>query len=180
MAGPAQVAIRSKKPFFGSAAQERWFSFKALSISPDRKAGGKRRKKMSVIIAHSTKMAGKLSQQERLEAVFHAVDTIKSDLNKCGLGAPDKEKSNCFSNEPQGFSCKHFREDKTIKTSYRYNPQEQTLERQVNKGEISTLLGEVSDFYVTYFPDANSVLYRIEVNKKEQIRGYIFLLNLVN
>jgi hypothetical protein len=56
----------------------------------------------------------------------------------------------------------------------------QTLERQVNMGRISTLLGEVSDFYVTYFPDANSVLYRIEVNKKEQIRGYIFLLNLAN
>ena len=135
---------------------------------------------MSVIIAHSAKMAGGTSQQERLEAIFHTVDTIKSDLNKCGLGAPDEAKSNCFSNEPQGFSCKHFLEDKPIKTSYRYNPKEQTLERQVNKGKISTLLGEVSDFYVTYFPDANSVLYRIEVNKKEQIRGYIFLLNLAN
>ena len=32
---------------------------------------------------------------------------------------------------------------------------------------------------MTFFPDANSVLYRIEVNKKEQVRGYIFLLNLV-
>jgi len=27
------------------------------------------------------------------------------------------------------------------------------------------------DFYVTFFPDANSVLYRIEVNKKKQVRA---------
>ena len=135
---------------------------------------------MSVIIAHSSKAARELSQQERLEAIFRTVDTIKADLNKCGLGAPAEVKSNCFSNEPQGFSCKHFLEDKPIKTSYRYFPDQRTLKRKADGGDFQPLLEEVSDFYVTYFPDANSVLYRIVVNKKEQIRGYIFLLNLVN
>ena len=44
---------------------------------------------LTVIIAHSAesgKVAKKITvNQERLEAIFHTVDTIKSDLNKCGM-----------------------------------------------------------------------------------------------
>ena len=44
---------------------------------------------LTVIIAHAAetgRMAKKItSNQERLEAIFHTVDTIKSDLNKCGM-----------------------------------------------------------------------------------------------
>jgi len=40
---------------------------------------------MTVIIA-STPVSNKVnSNQERLEAIFHTVDTIKSDLNKFGM-----------------------------------------------------------------------------------------------
>jgi hypothetical protein len=65
------------------------------------------------------------------------------------------------------------------KVEYKFYPGQYVLKRKADKGKFQPLLEDVSDFYVTYFPDANSVLYRIEVNKKEQIRGYIFLLNLV-
>jgi type II secretory pathway component PulJ len=44
---------------------------------------------LTVIIAHSTDAArvGRkiANSQERLEAIFHTVDTIKCDLNKCGM-----------------------------------------------------------------------------------------------
>jgi len=65
------------------------------------------------------------------------------------------------------------------KVEYKFYPAQRVLKRKADKWNFKPLLKEVSDFYVTYFPDANSVLYRIEVNKKEHIRGYIFLLNLV-
>ena len=65
------------------------------------------------------------------------------------------------------------------KVEYRFYPAQRVLKRKADKKNFQPLLEDVSDFYVTFFPDANSVLYRIEVNKKEQIRGYIFLLNLV-
>ena len=53
------------------------------------------------------------------------------------------------------------------------------LKRKTGKGYFQPLIESVTDFYITYFPDANSVLYRIEVNNKEQVRGYIFLTNMV-
>jgi hypothetical protein len=65
------------------------------------------------------------------------------------------------------------------KVEYKFYPAQRMLKRKTDKGNFQPLLEEVTDFYVTFFPDANSVLYRIEVNKKEQIRGYIFLLNMV-
>jgi len=64
------------------------------------------------------------------------------------------------------------------KVEYKYYPAQRILKRKADKGNFQPLLEEVSDFYVTFFVDAQSVLYRIEICKKEQIRGYIFLLNL--
>jgi hypothetical protein len=190
------------------------------------------------------------SNQERLEAIFHTVDTIKSDLNKCGMRLQEAGK---FFNIPSFESTQgnfrvtygladeelledakqgqqtlkigqndFFKKDKVIliysllrqvwefneirnfsdgalvlknplqndfpgnspvlvlkKVEYRFYPAQRILKRKTDKGNFQPLLEEVSDFYVTFFPDANSVLYRIEVNKQEQIRGYIFLLNLV-
>lgn len=209
---------------------------------------------LTVIIAHSTdaarvekKVAGK---QERLEAIFHAVDAIKSDLNKCGMRLQESRPF-CgivpFASTPGSFSCTYgladepvlegavrgqqtlrveandyFKKDKAIliydpagrtweeneieyrlenalvlkralqndyprhsavvalkRVEYKYSPSQRVLKRKSDNGSFQPLLEEVSDFYVTHFPDANSVLYRIEVDKKEQVRGYIFLLNLV-
>lgn len=62
---------------------------------------------------------------------------------------------------------------------YLYDSKRLTLKRRVDDGKYTDLMGGVSEFFVTHFPEANSVLYRIEVEEKKQIRGYIFLLNLV-
>jgi hypothetical protein len=209
---------------------------------------------LTVIIAHAAE-AGRVAKkvtgnQERLEAIFHTVDTIKSDLNKCGMRLQEAGKSfniPGFESSPGGFKVIYgladeallenarqgqqtlklakndfFRKDKIIliydlqgqvwefnevsdflggvlilknplqhdfsgnspvlalkKVEYKFYPAQRMLKRKSDKGNFQPLLEEVTDFYVTFFPDANSVLYRIEVNKKEQIRGYIFLLNQV-
>jgi type II secretory pathway pseudopilin PulG len=209
---------------------------------------------LTVIIAQaaeSGRMAKKItSNQERLEAIFHTVDTIKSDLNKCGMRLQEACKLfniACFECTAGGFKMNYgladevllekatlgqrtlkiakndfFKKDQVVlvynpegqmwelneiedllgsalvlknplqndflstsqvlalkKVEYKFYPAQHVLKRKTDKGNFQPLLEEVSDFYVTFFPDANSVLYRIEVNKKEQIRGYIFLLNLV-
>ncbi len=204
---------------------------------------------MTVIVAStptSKKIAG---NQERLEAIFHTVDTIKSDLNKCGMRlqvcrefigiSPFTSSAGSFTstygiadellldNAVKGKQSlkvaanEFFKKDKAIlihdfiskawemneiksmdvtihlrdplqndysinsimvvlkKVEYKFYSTQRVLKRKTDMGNFQPLLEEVSDFYVTFFPDANSVLYRIEVNKKEQIRGYIFLLNLV-
>jgi len=209
---------------------------------------------LTVIIAHSADAArvGRkiASSQERLEAIFHTVDTIKCDLNKCGMRLQEARQFFAlapFTASAGGFACSYgladeamlegalrgqmtlkiaanefFKKDKVLliynlskqswemneiadrsggtlvlknplqndyalhsvvvalkKVEYKYYPAQGVLKRKTDKGNFQPLLEEVSDFYVTFFPDANSVLYRIEVNKKEQVRGYIFLLNLV-
>jgi type II secretory pathway component PulJ len=209
---------------------------------------------LTVIIAHSGEAArlGKkvTGNQERLEAIFHAVDTIKSDLNRCGMRLQEARQLcgiSPFASVPGAFTCLYgitdepllegairgqhalkvarndfFKKDMAVlvydlgkqawelneieyrldgalllknplqndfalasmvvalkKVEYKYYPAQRALKRKSDRGNFQPLLEEVSDFYVTFFPDANSVLYRIEVNKKEQVRGYIFLLNLV-
>lgn len=62
---------------------------------------------------------------------------------------------------------------------YKHYAEQNTLKRKVNKGYFQPLIEEVTDFYVKFFPESCSMLYRIEVNKKEQIRGYIFMINMV-
>jgi hypothetical protein len=62
---------------------------------------------------------------------------------------------------------------------YKHYAEQNILKRKVNKGYFQPLIEGVTDFYVKFFPESCSVLYRIEVNKKEQIRGYIFLTNMV-
>lgn len=194
---------------------------------------------MTVIIAStltSKKIAG---NKERLEAIFHTVDTIKSDLNKCGM-LLQEARHICaispFTSAPGTFTCTFgiadelllentvkgqqniklaandfFKKDRAVliydliskaweineiksrldgslvlrntlqneyplnsmvvalkKVEYKFYPGQRTLKRKADKGSFQPLLEDVSDFYVTYFPDANSVLYRIEINKKEQ------------
>jgi hypothetical protein len=62
---------------------------------------------------------------------------------------------------------------------YKHYPRENMLKRKVDKGYFRPLLKGVTDFYVKFFPESCSVLYRVEIEKKEQIRGYIFMENIV-
>lgn len=192
-----------------------------------------------------------ISNQQKLEMIFHTVDTIKSDLTKCGMRLQEARKH--FDLQLFEHAGKHFRliyglsgetlnadshhGEKTIdihkneyfKTGkkviiyhcethvYEYNQighqengklilttplqhdypansyaiilkqveyqlyeKESILKRKVDKGYFQPLIEDVTDFYLTYFPESQSVLYKIEVNRKEQIRGYIFLVNMVS
>jgi len=189
-------------------------------------------------------------KQETLEAIFHTVDTIKSDLTKCGMRlqeAGGRFGLNLFRCSGDRFSFMlgagsemiletalagekqlamnrndYFRKNKEIliysregqvfefnrisgwnggrleliqplqngyaphspivvvKTiEYKFFPKQQCLKRKVDRGHFQPLIENVTDFYVNFFSESNSVLYRLEVNAKEQVRGYIFLVNMV-
>ena len=62
--------------------------------------------------------------------------------------------------------------------SYKFDENEKKLERRIDRGNLKTMVENVTDFDVTFFPDANALLYRLEVNKREQIRSYIILKSM--
>ncbi|MCP5102871.1 MAG: hypothetical protein GY950_05820, partial [bacterium] len=192
-----------------------------------------------------------INNQQRMESIFHTVDTIKSDLTKCGMrlqeaaatfGFPTFEYSTlgikvlygvgeeplleeCWEGEreiivhkneffakrkdiliydPERW-CYEFNEIKTWdgdrlilaydlqygyskdspvivlkQVEYKVYEDQRILKRKVNGGYFQPLIEEVTDFNIKYFSESVSVLYRIEINNKEQVRGYIFLTHLVN
>jgi competence protein ComGF len=62
---------------------------------------------------------------------------------------------------------------------YKHYNEQHALKRKVNKGYFQPLIEQVTDFYVKFFPESSSVLYRIEIDRKEQVRGFIFLTHMV-
>lgn len=191
-----------------------------------------------------------IDNQQRLESIFHTVDTIKSDLTRCGMRLQEAADTFGFStfeytdqslrvlygvaeevllekgfpgesaitiNRNDYFSsrkeiliydsdreCYEFnlinkydgdrllltyelQNDYSINSTavvlkevqYKIYEDQNILKRKVNRGYFQPMIEEVTDFNVTYYPESVSVLYRIEVNKKEQVRGYIFLVNMV-
>jgi hypothetical protein len=94
----------------------------------------------------------KTSEKERMKDLFNVIDWLKADLNK----------------------AKKFESvsDGLVAGENRWTFLNGTLRR--NNKKISGRL-IVTDFYHQYFPDAGTVLYRIELKHAEQIRGYIFL-----
>lgn len=190
------------------------------------------------------------TNQQVLESIFHTVDTIKSDLSKCGMRLQEAGKCfdlSLFETSDNGFKLSYgissgileknsYRGDNSIKINSSeyfkkrkklliYNPEtevyefneikdvngkfitlsnnlkndyfehsnvvvlkyieyklyskQKILKRKIDRGYFQPLIENVSDFFISFFPESNSTLYRIEVNKKEQIRGYIFLQNMV-
>ena len=197
---------------------------------------------MAVIFASRPASKKITGQPGGLEAIIHTVDTIKSDLNKCGMrlqvcrgfigispftssarsltsiygiaegpllgkGIKGQQSLKIVANEffksgkgvliydlanqawdmneigsmdPEALVLNQpLQNDYPInsmvvalkKVEYKYNPTQRVLKRRTDKGIFQPLMEDVSDFYATFFSDANSVLYRIEVNKKEQIMG---------
>jgi len=191
-----------------------------------------------------------INNQQRMEAIFNTVDSIRSDLTKCGMklreasnrfGIPlfeystqsfkvlygtgeeplladcwkgakeilinrndffskqkeiliyDTERGNYEFNVISGVSGNRLLlaynlQDDYGKNSmavvlkyveYKIYPTEKVLKRKVNNGYFQPLLEEVTDFYVKFYPESIAVLYRFEINKKEQLRGYIFLSQMV-
>ena len=66
---------------------------------------------------------------------------------------------------------------KTIE--YKLYTHQNILKRKIDRGYFQPLIEQVSEFYVTFFPESNSVLYKLEISHREQVRGYIFLSNRV-
>ncbi len=191
-----------------------------------------------------------INNQQRMEAIFHTVDAIRSDLTKCGMrlqeastrfGFPMFEhstqsfkvlygvgeeilKEECWEEDTaisinrnefftrrkailiydteRGYyefnEIKAWDSDRLIlaeplqhdyskgsaavvlkQVEYKIYSDQKALKRKVNRGYFQPIIEEVTDFNVKFFPEAVSVLYRIEVNNKEQVRGYIFLTNMV-
>lgn len=202
-------------------------------------------------ISTSTRCSQKvINSQQRLEAIFHTVDTLRSDLTKCGMrlqeasntfGFPMFEHSeqslkvlygveeetltnDCWEGENEIFIIRNdfFTKRKRVliydtesgiyefneikdrdgdclilsgdlqntysknavavvlkEVEYKIYSNQKALKRKVNKGYFQPLIEEVTDFQVKFYPESGSVFYRIEIGSKEQIRGYIFLTNMV-
>lgn len=62
---------------------------------------------------------------------------------------------------------------------YKLYSHQNALKRKVNRGYFQPLMEDVSNFQVTFYPESWSVLYMIEINRKEQIRGYIFMTHMM-
>jgi len=190
-----------------------------------------------------------ISNQQRMESIFHTINIIRADLMKCGQRLQEPAKLfgfPLFVNDPQGFKVTYgldmellvedspcgqpallinqndyFKKGKAVML---YNPEQgifeyneisaakkdqlfmenplqhhypknsilvlikeveyklyagqSALKRKVNKGYFQPLIEEVTDFFIQYYPESLSVYYRIEINHKEQVRGYIYLTNL--
>ncbi len=112
----------------------------------------------------------------QLEAIFRTVDVIKSDLTRCGKCMNGKDPAP-FESGVDSFTVRS-REQSMQTVKYRYHPNRQVLTRRNGRGKAEVILSGVSDFFAAYFPDSQSVLYRLELNSKEQIRGYIFMNHL--
>ena len=59
----------------------------------------------------------------------------------------------------------------------KFYKKDMVIKRKIDRGYFQPVIEGVTDFYISFFEDSNSVLYRLEINKKEQVRGYIFLSN---
>jgi len=62
---------------------------------------------------------------------------------------------------------------------YKYYQKQGILKRKVDRGYFQPLVEEVTDFQVSVSPRNPALLYRLEINRREQVQGYIFLNNMV-
>ncbi len=62
-------------------------------------------------------------------------------------------------------------------TEMKLYKKDMTIKRKIDRGYFQPVIEGVTDFYISFFEDSNSVLYRLEISGKEQVRGYIFLSN---
>jgi len=112
----------------------------------------------------------------QLDEIFHVVDLIKSDLTQCGKGMNGKDRVP-FSAGHNFFNIRS-REQAIRIVNYRYHPKCQMLTRRQGQAKAEVVITNVSDFFISYFPESQSVLYRIEINNREQVRGYVFMPHL--
>ena len=204
-------------------------------------------------VSESTGYSGKVTaKQQGMEAIFHTMEMLRSDLTKCGMRLQEAAKFfnfPLFENSDYSLKVTYGIESETLildshqgeniitinrneffnsgkpvviydlekevyeinevkgrdgdrlilvnilqndypknaaavvlkQVEYKLYTQKDTnaLKRKVNKGYFQPLAENVTDFYVKFYPEALTVFYRIEVNRRQQLRGYIFLTNMV-
>lgn len=204
-------------------------------------------------LSESTAYSKKVTtNQQKMEAIFHTVEMLRSDLTKCGMRLQEAAKFfsfPLFENSDYSFKVNYgiekeiltadahsgentiaigrndfFNKGKRVviyhpekeiyeineiesrggdlltlsnnllkdypknsmvvvlkQVEYKFYSQQnvKSLKRKVNKGYFQPLIEDVTDFYVRFYPEAYSVFYKIEIDEKEQVRGYIFLTNMV-
>lgn len=102
--------------------------------------------------------AGTSARQATLERFFEVVDLIKDDLNQA--------------------TSVGIRNNRWLMLNVKSRPVFWLLcDGQLIRNGLTMIAAK--EFFVSHFPDANSVLYRIGLENGEQIRGYIFLTNVV-
>ena len=118
-----------------------------------------------------------MEQSLGLESIFKVVDLFKSTLTKCGKGMNNSSVKPLEYGQDY-FNARWMEGDKLVNAGFYYNRVKKNIGVKNGKKRIKIILENVSDFYFSFFASSNSVLYRLEINHKEQIRGYIFLSNL--
>ena len=136
-----------------------------------------------MLITSNGRAAHQESQQcnqnnEELKVLFNAIDQIKTDLGSCGKGITENDLK-CFGSGDHYFYSKWRNEDKLVQAGYWYDDEMNLLLRRVNNQKPEIVLWNITDFYINYFESSQSILYRLELNHKQQVRGYIFLSNLI-
>ncbi len=58
---------------------------------------------------------------------------------------------------------------------FKFYEKERLLKMRTGKQPWRVLAESATDFHITFFSEEKSVLYRIEIRNKEQLRGYVFL-----
>ena len=110
-----------------------------------------------------------------LQDAFHAVDKIKEDVTGCRrymsvatpLGMIGQGRTLYF----------RYRETKGW-VKYHYCLKGKTLTRSLHEGPSEVLLENVTHFMAKFFPDSQSMLYEIQINHNNQVRGYLHMPNL--
>ncbi len=66
----------------------------------------------------------------------------------------------------------------TKAVEYRFYKKEKILKRRVNNGIFQPVLENITDFFCSHLKNSNAILYRLEINGKQQVRNFLFLPNL--
>ena len=120
--------------------------------------------------------------KDRLDEIFRTVDRLRWDADNCA-----RLRKEVIPDAPASCLCVIHEDHKKASIispsgwiEYRFDQTAHTLSRTVpdpsgQRGEPQILLDGVTDFFVAYFPESPSILYRIELKNKSQVRGYLMI-----
>ena len=108
-----------------------------------------------------------MNSQEKLEQIFRTVDVIKDSLNNA--------KQVQVLDDNAGIKIETIGGENL---RLKFDATKQTLKKQIGKGSFETICNCLTGLYFNAYMESKSILYRVEFDGKEQVRGYLFLENL--